>query len=798
MEMSDNLITRVRKINADKRKIYHKDHHSLRLVTSVWERWVRLKSELPFQTHDNFATILMDHWVKFRHRDDDGAMNTATEKDLPPMSPQRETEAVPQSSKDSEDIDNQSNQTSHVEETSSNRDIFTERKAICVHTEILNLANLRIKRICSQKFCNKPVSVAAKYIGTSVQLKWTCSNNHHVHTWNSQPDINNIPPMDVLLTCLLPASDYPAVNITFRRIGIEIMPPATCMLYRAGEDITGTTDSYNTSVKMEPGCHNMNIDTQQEYLSVTGDGNVKTENDDYNDETDTSVDIMYGDGEVKMEVLHDVEEAGGISDSETDSATDEEFTEVLNQLNNARNLLKIPEVGDSHSQDCVIKSARMRKKGFRPNYAALEWKGETEIEENLKSKMSKVVRGTKYVRKNKKDPDFDISFAADYDGSDGDESGDDVHVIDTKITEGNKSVAEPNTDEQSKKIPKKRKYETRKEGMKKKSTTKKQKKVVEIKKPWIKIQLADHEDKYRTEKMESFERKNRGIDASENLYSCLVCQHFKCSTKDVIENHIEKHINKALECDNCQYIGYCKADLREHRIKCCNIVKALFVCEICGTSAHSIESKRNHMGRVHDVPEWRCRFCPDLSKSVGDRLDHMRKVHPELCQYCVACKQSKYQLKKEEFEHHKKNCASKEQCEICGQLITLGGMNKHVHDKHENVRKYQCEKCPYAAKSFKRLKTHLYSHDNIHPFSCDQCTFTCVQKYQLVSHMRTHTGEKPYKCTQCKYAAAWNVQLKEHVKVHAMDTAIMCEKCEVMFKNEKTRNIHLKKRQCVA
>jgi hypothetical protein len=62
MEMSDNLITRVRKINADKRKIYHKDHHSLRLVTSVWERWVRLKSELPFQTHDNFATILMDHW----------------------------------------------------------------------------------------------------------------------------------------------------------------------------------------------------------------------------------------------------------------------------------------------------------------------------------------------------------------------------------------------------------------------------------------------------------------------------------------------------------------------------------------------------------------------------------------------------------------------------------------------------------------------------------------------------------------------------------------------------------------
>ena len=86
----------------------------------------------------------------------------------------------------------------------------------------------------------------------------------------------------------------------------------------------------------------------------------------------------------------------------------------------------------------------------------------------------------------------------------------------------------------------------------------------------------------------------------------------------------------------------------------------------------------------------------------------------------------------------------------------------------------------------------------VHPFQCDQCSFTCVQAYQLVSHMRTHTGEKPYKCTQCKYAAAWNVQLKEHVKVHSMETAVTCEKCEVVFKNEKTRHIHMKKQKCVS
>ncbi|KAH3846863.1 uncharacterized protein LOC127873429 [Dreissena polymorpha] len=63
--MATKGITRVRKKNENRKKEYNESHHSVRLVSIVWERWNRLKLQSCQQTHDKFASILMDCWEQY-------------------------------------------------------------------------------------------------------------------------------------------------------------------------------------------------------------------------------------------------------------------------------------------------------------------------------------------------------------------------------------------------------------------------------------------------------------------------------------------------------------------------------------------------------------------------------------------------------------------------------------------------------------------------------------------------------------------------------------------------------------
>ncbi|XP_060570570.1 zinc finger protein 37-like [Ruditapes philippinarum] len=504
-----------------------------------------------------------------------------------------------------------------------------------------------------------------------------------------------------------------------------------------------------------------------------------------------------------------------------ESESDTEIEDIMNYLKADKKLIKITEDSTSTEENAELgnrrRSSRVQSRGYRPNYASLDWIDDHEknsddyVSEIVVTMEDKQIHGrrkhtspadtavteddkfrndfkTKRNDKRKvKDPDFfpdEIECFENLDESDDSSETDDMDDEESYMldNEGD-DLTESKT---SNKDMRKRK---RKIGKSAGNNCKKRKK------SWVHIKLEEHQDKYSKEIVKSFARKDRNVDVTEELFKCLICGNFKSTARDLFEEHIEKHVNKVLECDKCSYVGYSEFVLLKHKFSVGHASgKKQFICDICGIVLYTSVARLTHMGKEHGDPQFKCSYCDEKFATNNRRRKHYRTVHTDLVKYCFNCETDYRHLSLEYFRDHQSSCKVTNQCQVCGVcLSTKSGLKKHIESIHMNVRNYQCSTCPYSAKCSQRLKEHELSHRSDHQFFCDKCTFTCVQKYQLKSHMRTHTGEKPYKCSQCKFAAAWNVQLKEHVKVHGMENTVACSHCDIVFRNQKALKMHEKK-----
>ncbi|KAL4238811.1 hypothetical protein ACF0H5_003518 [Mactra antiquata] len=509
-------------------------------------------------------------------------------------------------------------------------------------------------------------------------------------------------------------------------------------------------------------------------------------------------------------VIIKTEPGSEVSDSVSRYENHEEYDKFANMIEQNAEMIAVS--GNADEKKGI--RTRLKSRGFRPNYASLEkWNDDilndsdindvgesinqttddidsnfSDIDEEIRTQKAQISvnqndsSGRKVKKKLVEDPDFEIK---DLDCQTRSESETDE---DSLSNYSNEDVIEE--EHRKPKTKNNDKYESKQW----KRSTKKVKK--SLKKPWISIKLEDHPEKYRIEIVGSFERKNRGSNIVEELYTCLQCGQFKAIDKDIFEKHMENHVNGLLDCSECDFIGRSEAQIRSHKKSHGHMSNKSkkFVCDICGVVLYSRDARISHMGKVHNDPQFGCKYCDLKLATCFKRQQHVRSVHADLAQYCNICKTDFHTSTAEEYITHKSTCKPGHPCPVCGKvLVSKDGLTIHIKSTHMNVRKYQCNMCQYAAKSSQRLREHILTHTSSHPYSCDQCSFTCVQACQLTSHQRTHTGDKPYKCTQCNFAAAWNVQLKDHVKVHSMNTAVLCEPCNILFKNDKARKIHEKK-----
>lgn len=109
------------------------------------------------------------------------------------------------------------------------------------------------------------------------------------------------------------------------------------------------------------------------------------------------------------------------------------------------------------------------------------------------------------------------------------------------------------------------------------------------------------------------------------MFSCLLCNHFRCAAKDIFENHIEQHVNLALECKNCSYVGFGKRDISNHRYLCYGIEKS-HICDLCGYGSKLKATFKTHMGKFHQLAQWKCKYCPVFSATQKERMNHVKEL----------------------------------------------------------------------------------------------------------------------------------------------------------------------------
>ncbi|XP_052273230.1 zinc finger protein 37-like isoform X2 [Dreissena polymorpha] len=496
------------------------------------------------------------------------------------------------------------------------------------------------------------------------------------------------------------------------------------------------------------------------------------------------------------------------------------------------------------------KSTRLRSKGYRPDFKALELPDDSDEETNDKhfgdlakdgssedditvdditDTMSMTVRACKMNRGRKRkkniseteeDPDFELSdenpdFGASEKESDSEPSKTDpdfqlqLHSKDGELFESRDNTIKKKVVSSKnpcvRKVPKVKKKKIMIETCVGITGDMKMKLKSELK--WKSIKLEDHADKYTVVKVPSVSQKDRNLDVFEELFSCLVCKGFKAEDKTAFEEHIEEHVNGILRCRICDYESKNQAYVKKHQKDAHpNLTKRSVImgysCELCGVELKELNIYRNHMAKQHNEARWYCNHCEAVYFKQSVLIKHKCEVHSEIMAYCKKCKLRFLDMTKDCYEQHVANCqgASEDNvkkgwlCPDCGKrYCSKIDLTRHIKHVHCNIRDFQCPKCSYTAKCSGNFKNHMRTHDGIKPYKCDQCAMSFVQAFQLTSHMRTHTGTKPFKCDQCSYAAAWNVQLKEHRGIHGLPTAIKCVACNVLFKNARVLNAHTKK-----
>jgi len=219
------------------------------------------------------------------------------------------------------------------------------------------------------------------------------------------------------------------------------------------------------------------------------------------------------------------------------------------------------------------------------------------------------------------------------------------------------------------------------------------------------------------------------VHDQKNMLQCAKC-NFKCSAKNQMKCHMEKHSNMIHKCPKCVVTFKYFRNLTMHSKRGCSVKKVvgekkLLTCEICSIQVRNASGVASHMITHSDYKAYQCEECGDKFKRKKNLRTHMFRRHI-------------HKMKNQTFV----------ECKICNMKFENNCSLKVHNEKHSDYRPFSCSVCHAGFKRNASLKLHMKTFHTKkqmddkklqiipnQPFSCSLCRASFKREYGLKVHI---------------------------------------------------------------
>lgn len=138
-----------------------------------------------------------------------------------------------------------------------------------------------------------------------------------------------------------------------------------------------------------------------------------------------------------------------------------------------------------------------------------------------------------------------------------------------------------------------------------------------------------------------------------------------------------------------------------------------------------------------------------------------------------------------------KTQAPKNQCEVCGRVLSNASALENHSRLHTGERPFSCDKCGKAFPSVRGLNRHVQIHAEEKQHQCPECGKSFVYHFTLTKHQLIHTGEKPFPCKVCGKRFLAKADRATHMRMHTGEKPYSCTLCGKRFKHRMALNMHM-------